>query len=228
MKRIIFIGFLLVQNVWAQSYLEVYRKIGEVYTNARSFRVEVNVAITYRAGYEVGNQSYSGLIQKKDKQMYTRFADKINICNEGKNVFIDAGSRIIMISRSEFSEQLIRKNILSGFEEKSYLKKYDFKFLRNSEDLIFFEILPRETNSVYKRIELGVNSTDFSLKNVIYEMNEIDGNVVEKIEITYPRSEFNMELEESDFLLKNYITHYQQSYKGIGNYANFKVINQIK
>ncbi len=227
MKKFI-IFFVCIQTVWSQSYLDIYKKVGDQYIDANSFSAELKVKINYTEEAKVADEVYVGMVIKKGENLYTQFADKINIASDNKNVFIDNHSKLILISNYSYDEKNIKKNVFSGFEEETYLEKYNFNILKTENGSSFFEIIPKDTSDVYKKIELTIDSKDWSLKRIWYVMNPVDGNMVSDVEVLYGKTEFNKVEDETPFLLKNYIEFKNKSYQGVGKYAGFKVINQTK
>lgn len=227
MKKWLFILFC-IPVVWGQTHKEVYTKIADLYTKAKSFKVEIAVSVFYAEGFEMANQKYKGTIIKDNQSYYTNFADKLNLCTEGKNLFIDKTSRLIMISHSDYDEVKLKKELFAGFEDESYLKKYDFKLIKSDDTYTSFSITPVESSSVYKEIKLTLHTNNYSFHQVVYHMNISDNNTVEKVEIDYVSNQFNTDVKSDELLLKTYIQRKNDTYSGVGNYAGFKVINQIK
>jgi len=226
-KIVVTVAVIFCAQAYAQTASDVLKKMNEVYKNAQSFSMNLEMKT-----FPVNNEkesSYSGKVVRSDIMYYSSLMGRVMVVNKNYSLLVDEGQKVITYSKiAAPAPKELYDNDFNKLADSSLTKRSQISFAGNASDKYVIEIKPLN-NTYYDKIEATINKTSFTLEKVVYYYKPIKDVSFSKISVNFNNVKLNDGTPASFFSESNYLSNLSKGkVTGKGSWASYKIINVPK
>lgn len=220
-----FLLLLLVAVLHGQSAKQYLLKMNEVYSNARTLSMNVEVQYFMGTNDVTPFQRMKGDMAKSGASYYSSLMGKTTIVHKGLTLYVDEGQRLILYGKNEMD----KKSPLPAEIPDSTVYGSDATYTlgKGTATSVRVIITPKDKR-IYRSIEMLINKQTYVMEEVVYRytIEEDPAGSVQTVKLMYSAVMINQPVAESKFSTSKYVTRSKGKLVGTGAYAAYEVIEQ--
>jgi hypothetical protein len=216
-----------VTGLWAQDEKTTMRAMYTMYAGLNSLQMNVSMQLYTKAADVKPMQESTGKVCKEGINYYSEMMGRKTVINKNACVLVDNINKVIVYSEPDVKTRNEKNKMHEVLPDSVLFGQGVLRTISNANGEHCIEI-KYANDPQYDRIEMTINTTDHTLRKIVYFLKPYLGKapVFEKMVVTYSAIQLNTDIPGSIFSIDGIITVSRNQAVAQGQYGGYQVIDQ--
>ena len=212
----------------AQSVKEDMIRLNEHYTADASYSMNIQVSLYPGKDDVEPDYQYSGHVKKSGSNFYSELMDRITLINERCILSIDQSKKMIVYQENNRKNntlaQQFSSNEIGAVLDSTFLGTNEVTLQKQEGHKKFYLIIPKDKNSEYDKMEMVINTNNYTIEKYTYYFRPEAHAQYRKIVILYSQVEVGKKPDPEVFSENQFVRKEGNRMNPAPSYNGYEII----